>query len=373
MRRCTRAPSPPIARGRNSAPPDPRPGEPEREAQGGPKRRSPATASVLGSIHANHAAMALSSNLVLQLHRDLFQFTSSGGGSWKDIDNEITARHADGRTSVRFKAVAAHLTPASMDGLHRGLGDALDAGIVNPLFIVPTYMLDFLCVHPFRDGNGRMARLLSLLLLYKSGYHVGRYISSRRQSKRRKRATTTRCSVRRRAGTTVPRPCCPGGSTSRGHAADDVSHLRGAGGRDVGAARREARHDHRRREAPAAAVQVQAISSASSRRSVVRRLGVRSGSCGTRRRSSASSPGATRPGKSATRARRARRRLQTGTDDRVTRRWIAALTVLSGRRRLGGAGAAVDFVSAAAGLAALATLLRAGSRPAPDAPAWRCQ
>jgi Fic family protein len=132
---------------------------------------------VLGSIHANHAGMALSSNLVLQLHRDLFQFTPSGGGTWKNIDNEITARHADGRTSVRFKGVAAHLTPTSMAGLHRGLGDALDAGIVDPLFIVPAYVLDFLCVHPFRDGNGRMARLLSLLLLYKSGYHVGRYIS----------------------------------------------------------------------------------------------------------------------------------------------------------------------------------------------------
>ena len=198
-----------------------------------------------------------------------------------------------------------------MDGLHRGLGDALDAGIVDPLFIVPAYVLDFLCVHPFRDGNGRMARLLSLLLLYKSGYHVGRYISLEAAVEATKESyydSLFRSSQGWHDGAQTLLPWWE--YFLGGHAADDVSHLRGAGGRDVGAARREARDDHRRREAPAAAVQSTAISSVSSRRSAVRQSGVRSASCGTRRRSSASSPVAMRPGKSAIRPRRARRRLQ---------------------------------------------------------------
>jgi Fic family protein len=135
---------------------------------------------VLSTIHTTFAAMPLTSNVVLQLHRDLFQFVPGGGGRWKATDNDITETRADGTTAVRFKPLAAHLTPDAMTRLHDQYRAALDAGHVEPLLLIPAYVLDFLCIHPFADGNGRMARLLSLLLLYQAGYEVGRYISLER-------------------------------------------------------------------------------------------------------------------------------------------------------------------------------------------------
>lgn len=132
---------------------------------------------VLNTIHTNFADMQVTSNLVLQLHRDLFQFVPGGGGRWKATDNDITETRPDGTTVVRFKPLAAHLTPDAMARLHDAYRDTQDAGGVEPLLLVAAYVLDFLCVHPFADGNGRMARLLSLLQLYQAGYEVGRYIS----------------------------------------------------------------------------------------------------------------------------------------------------------------------------------------------------
>jgi Fic family protein len=132
---------------------------------------------VLNTIHTNFADMPLTSNLVLQLHRDLFQFVPGGGGRWKATDNDITETRPDGATVVRFKPLAAHLTPDAMAQLHHAYRAALDARTVEPLLLIAAYVLDFLCVHPFADGNGRVARLLSLLLLYQEGYEVGRYIS----------------------------------------------------------------------------------------------------------------------------------------------------------------------------------------------------
>jgi Fic family protein len=131
----------------------------------------------LNTIHTNAANMPLTSNLVLQLHRDLFQFVPGGGGRWKSTDNDITERRPDGTHVVRFKPLAAHLTPDAMARLHDAYREKLDAGTVDPLLLLSAYVLDFLCIHPFTDGNGRMARLLSLLLLYQAGYEVGRYIS----------------------------------------------------------------------------------------------------------------------------------------------------------------------------------------------------
>jgi Fic family protein len=132
---------------------------------------------VLNTVHTNFADMPLTSNLVLQLHRDLFQFVPAGGGRWKATDNDITETRADGTTVVRFKPLAAHLTPDAMTRLHDAYREKLEAGTVEPLLLLSAYVLDFLCIHPFADGNGRMARLLSLLLLYQAGYEVGRYIS----------------------------------------------------------------------------------------------------------------------------------------------------------------------------------------------------
>ena len=132
---------------------------------------------VLSTIHTNFADMPLTSNLVLQLHRDLFQFVPGGGGRWKATNNDITETRPDGTKVVRFKPLAAHLTPDAMTRLHDAYRERLDTGAIEPLLLLSAYVLDFLCVHPFADGNGRMARLLSLLLLYRAGYEVGRYIS----------------------------------------------------------------------------------------------------------------------------------------------------------------------------------------------------
>lgn len=136
--------------------------------------------AVLATIHASHDAMGFTPNVVLQLHRDLYQFTTQEGGRFKPVDNEITETRPDGTRVVRFQPVAAADTPRAMDELHRRFEVRRQEGVIEPLLLIASYALDFLCIHPFLDGNGRMARLLTLLLLYKEGYGVGRYISLER-------------------------------------------------------------------------------------------------------------------------------------------------------------------------------------------------
>lgn len=132
---------------------------------------------VLNTIHANHAGMKFSVNLVLQLHRDLLKFTTERGGRWKTAQNEIEEVGADGKKLIRFVPVPPYLTEESMRGLHERFSELWESHEFEPLLLIPAYILDFLCIHPFRDGNGRMARLLSLLLLYQAGYEVGRFMS----------------------------------------------------------------------------------------------------------------------------------------------------------------------------------------------------
>ena len=131
----------------------------------------------LATIHANHANMPFTTGIVLQLHRDLYQFVAQPGGRWKMTDNEISEIHPDGTRVTRFKPTPAHQTPDAMDRLHGIFKEEWEKGQIDPLLLIPAYILDFLCVHPFTDSNGRMARLLTLLLLYQAGFEVGRYIS----------------------------------------------------------------------------------------------------------------------------------------------------------------------------------------------------
>ncbi len=135
---------------------------------------------VLNTIHANYDGMTLKPNLLRQLHRDLFQYTDQPGGEWKDSPNRITERHPDGSVVVRFEPVPPHLVPGEMDELHGWWRQRVRAAEVDSLLLIPAYILDFLCIHPFRDGNGRLARLLTLLVLYQAGYQVGRFISLER-------------------------------------------------------------------------------------------------------------------------------------------------------------------------------------------------
>ena len=99
------------------------------------------------------------------------------GGVFKRADNMIEEKNVDGKISVRFQPVAAWETSESVDKLCEAYLDVITRTDADPLLIIPMFVLDFLCIHPFRDGNGRMSRLLTLLLLYKSEYIVGKYIS----------------------------------------------------------------------------------------------------------------------------------------------------------------------------------------------------
>jgi Fic family protein len=93
--------------------------------------------------------------LILQLHSTLYQFMPSPGGRWKATDNEIIERHQDGTVRVRFKVTPANLTPIAMEQLSTGYSAAIDVAHRDPLIVVPLVILDFLCIHPFTDGNGR--------------------------------------------------------------------------------------------------------------------------------------------------------------------------------------------------------------------------
>lgn len=132
---------------------------------------------VLQTIHASSDHIPLTPGVVLQLHRDMYQFAPEQGGRWKAAPNEITETHPDGSRLVRFRTVAPHQTAEAMEQLHKRFARLLEERQFDPLLLIPAYVLDFLCIHPFHDGNGRMARLLSLLLLYQAGYEVGRYVS----------------------------------------------------------------------------------------------------------------------------------------------------------------------------------------------------
>jgi len=133
---------------------------------------------VLAAIHESHDFIPPKPSIILQLHRDLYKFSGlSIGGVYKNADNVIAEVDREGNKYVRFQPVAAWETPEAVEQLCKAYEEAVRTGKADPLLIIPMFILDFLCIHPFNDGNGRMSRLLTLLLLYRSGYIVGKYIS----------------------------------------------------------------------------------------------------------------------------------------------------------------------------------------------------
>ena len=136
---------------------------------------------VLTTIHENYDYIPARPGMILQLHRDLYKYSGSViGGSFKNSDNVIAEELPDGTVRVRFRPVPAWETPETVERLCDAFQEALGDPEIDPLLLIPIFILDFLCIHPFTDGNGRMSRLLTLLLLYRSGYFVGKYISIER-------------------------------------------------------------------------------------------------------------------------------------------------------------------------------------------------
>ncbi len=133
---------------------------------------------VLATIHESHDFIPVKPAIILQLHRDLYKFSGkSVGGSYKSADNVIAEEDTDGNKRIRFSPVPAWETPSAMEKICAAFDEILAECDADPLLIIPMFILDFLCIHPFSDGNGRMSRLLTLLLLYRAGYIVGKYIS----------------------------------------------------------------------------------------------------------------------------------------------------------------------------------------------------
>jgi Fic family protein len=117
---------------------------------------------------------------VIQRLHGIAQAGGGDAGQWKARDNEIIEVLPDGQRVVRFRPVPARETPAAIEQLCLGYRHATGQDLLPPLLAVANFIFDFLCIHPFRDGNGRVSRLLTLLLLYHHGFHVGRYVSPER-------------------------------------------------------------------------------------------------------------------------------------------------------------------------------------------------
>lgn len=133
---------------------------------------------VLNTIHENYDYVQTKPGIILQLHRDLYRFMGpEAGGYFKTTDNVIAEVDSEGNKKVRFQPVPAWETPDAIDALCKAFDETLMDESIDSLIVIPMFVLDFLCIHPFNDGNGRMSRLLTLLLLYRSGYIVGKYIS----------------------------------------------------------------------------------------------------------------------------------------------------------------------------------------------------
>ncbi|HWX45024.1 MAG TPA: Fic family protein [Solirubrobacteraceae bacterium] len=136
--------------------------------------------AVLDTINADAAHIPFTPTVVEQLHRDLYQFTNTPAGRWKRVENSIQEVLPDGVRVVRFQTVSAIATPAAMQELHERFAAARDSHEHHPLLLVGCYVFDFLAIHPFRDGNGRISRLLTQLALYHAGYEIGHFISLER-------------------------------------------------------------------------------------------------------------------------------------------------------------------------------------------------
>ena len=133
---------------------------------------------VLNLIHENFDAIPITQNYILQLHKILYSHRNNPmAGRTKSVQNYISATYPDGHVETLFTPLAPYETPEALDRICEEYNRVIGNMEVEPLIVIPVFIHDFLCIHPFNDGNGRMSRLLTTLLLYRSGFYVGKYIS----------------------------------------------------------------------------------------------------------------------------------------------------------------------------------------------------
>ncbi len=133
---------------------------------------------VLGIIHESFDTIPITQNYILQLHKILYSHINNPVvGRTKTVQNYISATYPDGHTETLFTPLAPYETPEALDRLCEEYNRVIGNLELEPLIAIPVFIHDFLCIHPFNDGNGRMSRLLTTLLLYRSGFYVGKYIS----------------------------------------------------------------------------------------------------------------------------------------------------------------------------------------------------
>ena len=133
---------------------------------------------VLNLIHENFDAIPITQNYILQLHKILYSHMNNPmAGRTKNVQNYISASYPDGHVETLFTPLAPYETPEALDRICEEYNRVIGNMEVEPLIVIPVFIHDFLCIHPFNDGNGRMSRLLTTLLLYRSGFYVGKYIS----------------------------------------------------------------------------------------------------------------------------------------------------------------------------------------------------
>lgn len=133
---------------------------------------------VLGIIHASFDTVPITQNFILQLHKVLYSYMNNPvAGRTKTVQNYITASYSDGHSETLFTPLAPYETPDALDRLCEEYNRVIGNMELEPLIAIPVFIHDFLCIHPFNDGNGRMSRLLTTLLLYRNRFYVGKYIS----------------------------------------------------------------------------------------------------------------------------------------------------------------------------------------------------
>lgn len=143
----------------------------------------------LNLIHENFKYIPLTPNYILQLHKIMFSHTDSPfGGEFKNVQNFISATTPEGETYTLFTPPSPYETPGAVQKICDACNRCVGEGKVDPLLVIPVFIHDFLCIHPFINGNGRMSRLLTTLLLYRSGYEIGKYISLESQISKNKSA-----------------------------------------------------------------------------------------------------------------------------------------------------------------------------------------